>query len=656
MLRMRFFLPLLVLIVLAGCSSESPSFTDSGKADDPNSIAYNPGPGCSTVANARYNHLVLRFHSQLGLAAAPDGTLELGNLSGAARKTFSAELSSLVETLEASGASYPEDIKPLIAGGDLAQYFAVRTSELTHEQVQRLCNELVLNGLSELVYPAPAPMNALADEGIDLREGVQINDYLASSELGGFGLTAVRSVPGGTGTDIRVCDVETGVTLDHEDFPEVELVAGVINSGSPDHGTAVLGVIGAQDNGFGSVGMAPDATLGFASYSDPSDPREWGDIVASTIIKAGDWAGPNGIVLIEIHAPAPVRASRCDSQCNPGQCNYVAMEYWPAIYDSIRLITDRGVHVVEAAGNGEVDLDRLLPDRRVFDSGAVIVGASLSNQRSPACFSNFGKAVDVHGWGENVLTTGYGNHPIHETIDNRDPRKTYTASFSGTSSASPMVVGSMASILGMVKAQGQVLLPSDLRDLLIRTGNQQTSAAPPNRSDEFRLIGPQPDVDLAWHEFQRVVPTASFELIQQDQGRVSFEDRSVLRPHPDGQLLRKEWDFGDGSTSSSFDSVVTHEYPGPGEYTVTLRLVTLQGYSRTAASTVKVKGAVSAEAAVLELVNTADFDTLDNEVGLDRRAAKNIIAFRPFDSIEQLTSVPFVKEAALTMLYQFVEN
>jgi hypothetical protein len=60
---------------------------------------------------------------------------------------------------------------------------------------------------------------------------------------------------------------------------------------------------------------------------------------------------------------------------------------------AIRAATGRGIHVIEAAGNGGMDLDDARYgrrfDRTFRDSGAIVVGASDSN-RDPARFTDFG--------------------------------------------------------------------------------------------------------------------------------------------------------------------------------------------------------------------------------------------------------------------------
>lgn len=59
--------------------------------------------------------------------------------------------------------------------------------------------------------------------------------------------------------------------------------------------------------------------------------------------------------------------------------------------------------------------------------------------------------------------------------------------------------------------------------------------------------------------------------------------------------------------------------------------------------------------AVMELVNTSTPQTLDVEVGLDSRAAANIVAARPLDSLQALAAVSYVGTSALTLLRNHVQ-
>jgi hypothetical protein len=127
-------------------------------------------------------------------------------------------------------------------------------------------------------------------------------------------------------------------------------------------------------------------------------------------------------------------------------------------------------------------------DRSVRDSGAILVGAGDPTTRSPACFTNHGSRLDIQGWGSGVATLGMiGTTVLRANGD--DARQAYTLSFSGTSSATPIVAGAAAAVNGSRRADGDPLLNStSLRQLLRNTGTAQGSGV---------AIGPLPDLRRA---------------------------------------------------------------------------------------------------------------------------------------------------------------
>jgi Repeat of unknown function (DUF5648)/Subtilase family len=310
--------------------------------------------------------------------------------------------------------------------------------------------------------------------------------------------------PGGTGAGIRVIDVEGGWNLTHEDHHQNQggIVCGTAtgDAGWVNHGTAVLGEIGADRNAYGVTGIAPDAFVRCASiFPDGS---------AAAIRRAADLLTPGDVILIELHRPGP-RAT------GVGQQGYIAIEWWPDDFAAIQYATARGLIVVEAAGNGAQNLDDPVYDtpapgfpagwsnpfrRGGRDSGALLVGAGApppgthgqnwGPDRSRLDFSNYGAAVDAQGWGREVTTCGYG-----DLQGGTDANVWYTDRFSGTSSASPIVVGSVACLQGVLRARGGAMLtPATARALLRETGSPQADA--PGRPATQR-IGSRPDLRAA---------------------------------------------------------------------------------------------------------------------------------------------------------------
>ena len=336
----------------------------------------------------------------------------------------------------------------------------------------------------EIAYPAPIVEPAAVDIPPTTDNLRPEQDYLDEIDASAAWSRGAR------GEGVRVVDVELGFTAGHEDLPQ--MVHASRNRGdrwSQYHGTAVLGVVGARDNLYGTVGIAHRSELGFAGAYRCF--LAWCWFSASTgINRAARNLSRGDVLIIELHAKGPASGEACVTNCP--QFEFIAMEYWPAEYDAIRQATSRGIIVVEAAGNGSMNLDaaryRRRFDRSYRDSGAILVGAGFPYSRVPKSWSNYGSRVDVQGWGSDVATLGYGD--IQYGVN--DPRQYYTRTFSGTSSATPIVAGSAAAIQSGLIGRGRSLLGSrQMRNLLRRTGTPQRGV---------RRIGPLPDLAGALDE------------------------------------------------------------------------------------------------------------------------------------------------------------
>ncbi|MEV4512299.1 S8 family peptidase [Dactylosporangium sp. NPDC049525] len=352
------------------------------------------------------------------------------------------------------------------------------------------------------VSAAPALLNAMAPTGPDAppvtpdfsgRQG-----YLDAAP-GGIDARWAWTQPGGRGAGVRIVDCEWGWRFTHEDLTANQggVVAGTADadpqSRGTNHGTAVLGEISGDVNTVGIVGIASDAFISASAFSVPT---------AQAIRAGADRLGPGDILLLEIHRGGP-RYPGGDTQFG-----FIAVEWWPDDYLAVRYAVNRGVIVVEAAGNGSQDLDDPIYDRgdpnwpgwwrnpfrrTDLDSGAVVVGAGAPSSgnhgpdRSRLGFSNYGQCVDAQGWGREVVTTGYGD------LQGGNVDVWYTSAFSGTSSASPMIVGALACTQGVLRAHGRPRLsPARARELLRSTGSPQQDALPSFPATQ--RIGNRPDL------------------------------------------------------------------------------------------------------------------------------------------------------------------
>jgi hypothetical protein len=316
----------------------------------------------------------------------------------------------------------------------------------------------------------------------------------------GVGACDVWDQPGAKGQGVTICDIEAGWNLAHQDLPAgIKLLGGTMLTDPEwvNHGTAVLGEMLSVANAIGTVGIAHQAKAVVQSAFTSGVFN-----AANAIDNAASKLKPGDVILIELH-----------SELNAGEGDFVAMQYFSEVFTAIRAAVNKGIVIVEAAGNGNQNFDAAkYNDTGVQqDCGAIVVGAGVppSNRvdfngfgdgfasyaplgapRSRIFFSNYGKIVNVQGWGWHVSTTGYGD------AAGKTPSEHYTFRFSGTSSASPIVTASVASLQGSAIAKnGNPLTPAQVRKILIGTGTPQAaSSGVPVASNN---IGPQPDLPAA---------------------------------------------------------------------------------------------------------------------------------------------------------------
>jgi subtilisin family serine protease len=118
---------------------------------------------------------------------------------------------------------------------------------------------------------------------------------------------------------------------------------------------------------------------------------------AGAIINAADHLKAGDVILIELQAVGP-------------NGKYVAMQYWGDVFSAIVAATNKGITVVEAAGNSNENFDLAIFNGTGLqkDSGAIVVGAgipptnhfdtdygyqAIGVPRSRIWFSNYGKIV-----------------------------------------------------------------------------------------------------------------------------------------------------------------------------------------------------------------------------------------------------------------------
>lgn len=421
------------------------------------------------------------------------------------------------------------------------------TAELTESFVDQL-NALREVDLAYVELAASDPTSVESMPSADEFSNFQF--YLDPSPLGIDARWARNRLNGiGEADKITVADLEQGWILDHEDLISADpsqLVHGENRHGVGDyrghHGAAVLGEIAAKEgNQRGVIGIASNAgRIVVASHfrSQGTEEQASNSRVADAIVALMTGENPSlkegDVLLLEVE-----RAG-------------LPTEVDPSDFDAIRLAVANGIIVVQAAGNGGFDLDRLgkTVDGRSYnrkhqdfrDSGAIMVGAAhAAVPHNRASYSNYGSRIDCFGWGDRVMTAGYGDY-----FNDGETQGIYSDSFSGTSAAAPMIVGAAVLIQSVYRENAapemlgddpaghheswRRLSPTQMRSLLSNPRNG-TEQGPDVRG----FIGVMPDLRAILDQTLGIVP------------------RVYLRDHvgDTGQTPRSQW------TCSSPDIIVT---------------------------------------------------------------------------------------------------
>ncbi len=381
---------------------------------------------------------------------------------------------------------------------DLSRYYRITTTHgadslILSQQLKRL--PIVAEAYPEpLPAPPPTVPNFVSQE-----------NYLKAAPVG-VDAGYAASFPGGKGSKVSVYDIEYSWNTSHIDLSKARLSGAFVPNGTlydpfgdNDHGTAVLGIVASDANTFGTTGEAPNVDLHMVNAYNTE--RAW-DVanainIAVSHMRAGD------VLLIEQQTYGP-------------NDSFVPVEWEPSIYDAIKVATASGVIVVEPAANGSQNLDDASLYGHPFpqgkaDSGAIMVGAGEacaggSPARSRLSFSDYGARVNLQGLGDCVVTTGwYG-----DLYNAGGVNAWYTNSFSGTSSASPVVTAAVASLSSAYEALNQKSpTPQWVRGILILLGTKQDTTSNGALTGN---IGPLPDLARALPHADLTAPSIPTSL------------------------------------------------------------------------------------------------------------------------------------------------
>lgn len=239
------------------------------------------------------------------------------------------------------------------------------------------------------------------------------------------------------GAGVNVAVIDTGIDLSHPDL-QANIVGGIncsdgtsYNDGNG-HGTHVAGTIAALDNGFGVVGVAPQAKLWAVRVLDNNGNGTWSSVIC-------------GIDFVTSKAPlngGSIKVANMSLGGSGNSDNDCGHSNGDPMHTAICNARDAGVTFVVAAGNSNADASLSAP--AAYDDAVITVSALADSDGNSggnggstnygsddtfAAFSNYGSVVDLSAPGVNIYSTWKRNG--YNTI-------------SGTSMASPHVAGAAA--------------------------------------------------------------------------------------------------------------------------------------------------------------------------------------------------------------------
>ena len=216
------------------------------------------------------------------------------------------------------------------------------------------------------------------------------------------------------------------------------------------HGAHEAGIIGAENNDFGIVGVASGISLHSLKVL-----TDEGKTDITTLLAAVDY-----VTRKKIKKPDTPVVVNMSLGVDIGTTEYNVLD--EAIEASIKA----GVIYVVAAGNDGNNAETISP---AHVEGVITVG-SYNQANVVSSFSNYGPAIDILAPGENIISL---SHLVEET------ENAQAVLASGTSYAAPYVTGAVAHYLGMFpKATAE-----EVKMALIDTSTPTLSNLPPQTSN-----------------------------------------------------------------------------------------------------------------------------------------------------------------------------
>jgi len=384
--------------------------------------------------------------------------------------------------------------------------------------------------------PKRYPMAQTVPYGID---AVQARDVWDADRNGAVDAGAP------TGAGRRICVIDSGVDVAHEDLQGANIIGGEPAGWDSDgcgHGTHVTGTMAAVNNDLGVVGVAIAPEIYAVKVFDGPNINNCGWSYSSGLVNAAQRCVANGANVISMSLGGPSR-SRTEDR-------------------AFRDFFDKdGILSVAAAGNSGGS-GKSYP----ASYNSVISVAAVDSNNVVAGFSQKNSQVELAAPGVGVLSTL--------------PPSGY-ASWSGTSMATPHV----SAVAALVWSSDPGKTNAEVRDAMNQSALDLGDAGRDNAygyglvqaADAWNLLGGSGTGNTP--------PTASFSASCID---LSCDFDASASNDPDGTIVSYDWAFGDGFAASELLPLTAHAYAAAGSYAVTLTVTDGAGAAGTQTKTVSV--------------------------------------------------------------------
>lgn len=367
-------------------------------------------------------------------------------------------------------------------------YYRQKNLDLASLTNQQLWDHFNKTGFAQNRASSPIPYNSTSGFGLvnaaaAVASATGQAPFLEVANLGGnsWNLDAIKAPEtwgkGYAGQGIVVAVIDSGVDYKHSDLDgniwvNPREIAGnnrdddgngytddirgwdfVTDDNDPmdleGHGTHVAGTIAAENNGFGALGVAPNAKIMPVRVLDGSGNGSVLDVAAGI-----RYAADNGAKVINLSLGGAYGT--------------------PAEASAIKYATEKGAIVVSAAGN-ERQLQPGYPARYATHFGIAVGAVNRNNQM--ASFSDLAGKLPL----DYVNAPGVG---IYSTFLSNSYRN-----MSGTSMASPHIAGVAALVLSanpnLTPVQVENYLTTTANSTVVKSASQVSSSSLPSNSSQF---------------------------------------------------------------------------------------------------------------------------------------------------------------------------